>query len=150
MEHPWPAFGRARLYVSDRGRDFPGPHYRAAITSLGSWYEYSEAHTPWLKGSIERFFGTLEQTFFESLPGRTFPNLAERGDYDPASDAVVRLSTLAYLLHKWAADYHNVLPHSRKLATPLDLWNEGVALAPPAPSGPAPLSAAWFRPKYRT
>lgn len=121
LENPWPAFGRGHYYASDRGADFLSPRYRSAIVSLGAMYEHCERRTPWLKGGIERFFLTLEQTFFEVMPGRTFSSLSVRGDYKPEKDAVVRFSTLVYLLHKWAADYHNVIPNMRKLARPLDL-----------------------------
>lgn len=131
LVNPWPAFGRAHYYVSDRGADFLSPRYRAAVTSLGALYEYCERRTPWLKGSIERFFLTLEQTFFEAMPGRTFASLAKRGDYNPVKDAVVRFSTLIYLLHKWAADFHNIFPNKRKQARPLDLWIDGTSLVPP-------------------
>lgn len=131
LENPWPAHGRGVLYVSDRGADFTSLRYRTAITSLGAKYEYCERRTPWLKGSVERFFLTLEQTFFEAMPGRIFSSLAKRGDYDPVKQAVIRFSTLIFLLHKWAADYHNVEKNSRKKASPLELWNEGIGMAPP-------------------
>jgi len=131
IENPWPSFGRAHYYESDRGADFRSPRYRAAILSLGALYEYCERRTPWLKGSIERFFLTLEQNFFEAMRGRTFASLEKRGDYNPAKDAVVRFSTLIYLLHKWAADFHNIFPNKRKQAKPIDLWSEGIGMAPP-------------------
>lgn len=131
IENPWPAFGRGHYYTSDRGADFLSPRYRNAIMSLGAFYEYCQVRTPWLKGSVERFFLTMEQTFFEAMPGRTFSSLAKRGDYNPAKDCVIRFSTLIYLLHKWVADYHNVFPNARKQARPLDLWMDGIELAPP-------------------
>lgn len=131
IENPWPAFGRGNYYVSDRGADFLSPRYASAIVSMGALYERCERRTPWLKGSIERFFLTLEQTFFEAMRGRTFASLEKRGDYNPVKDAVLRFSTLIYLLHKWAADFHNVFPNKRKQARPLDLWRDGICLAPP-------------------
>lgn len=131
IENPWPAFGRGHYYVSDRGADFLSPRYASAIVSMGALYERCERRTPWLKGSIERFFLTLEQTFFEAMPGRTFASLEKRGNYNPVKDAVVRFSTLIYLLHKWAADFHNVFPNKRKQAKPLDLWTDGIGMAPP-------------------
>lgn len=131
IENPWPAFGLGVVYCSDRGADFMSQQYLRAILDLGASYEYCERRTPWLKGSIERFFGTLESTFFETMPGKTFNSLANRKDYDPREHAVIRFSTLIYLIHKWAADYHNVTPHSRKMASPLELWNEGIEIAPP-------------------
>lgn len=131
LQNAWPAFGRGLLYASDRGPDFTCLRYRAAITALGSMYEHCERRTPWLKGSVERFFLTLEQTFFEAIPGRTFANLNQRFDYNPVEHAVIRFSALTYLLHKWAVDYHNIIPNSRNGASPLELWNEGIANAPP-------------------
>lgn len=131
LQNPWPSHGRGALYVSDRGADFKSLRYRVAIASLGAKYEHCERRTPWLKSSIERFFRTVEQTFFECMPGKTFACLQERGSYDSVKQAVVRFSTLIYLFHKWAADYHNVLPHSRTHVTPLELWNEGIGIAPP-------------------
>lgn len=131
LEHPWPAFGRGHYYVSDRGADFLSPRYASAIISMGALYERCERRTPWLKGSIERFFLTLEQTFFEAMRGRTFASLEKRGDYNPVKDSVVRFSTLIYLLHKWAADFHNIFPNKRKQAKPIDLWMDGIGMAPP-------------------
>lgn len=131
IENPWPAFGRAVYYESDRGGDFNSPRYRNAIKSLGSHWEYCERRTPWLKGSIERFFLTLEQTFFESMPGRTYACLEKRGDYDPVKDAVIRFSSLIYLLHKWAADFHNIAVNLRNQANSLELWQAGIETAPP-------------------
>jgi len=129
--NPWPAFGVGVYYVSDRGGDFLSPRYRNAIKALGAFWEYCERRTPWLKGSIERFFLTLEQTFFESMPGRTYASLEKRGDYNPVSDAVIRFSTLIYLLHKWAADFHNVQTNKRNQASSLEIWQTGIERAPP-------------------
>lgn len=131
IENPWPAFGRAVYYASDRGADFICQNYRNAIKALGSFWEHCERRTPWLKGSIERFFLTLEQTFFESMPGRTFASLEKRGEYDSVNQAVVRFSTLIYLLHKWAADFHNIQTNVRNQAAPLELWQSGIEIAPP-------------------
>ncbi len=131
LENDWPAFGLGAEYVSDRGGDFVSLQYRIAVTSLGANYGYNKKKTPWLKGSIERFFRTLEQTFFEAMPGRTFSSLKERRDYKPADDAVIRFSTFIYLMHKWCVDYHNVTLNLRKQKTSLQLWNEGIQIAPP-------------------
>jgi putative transposase len=127
----WPAFGLGANYVSDRGGDFVSLQYQMAITSLGAQYSYNQRRTPWLKGSIERFFRTLDQTFFEAMPGKTFSCLKERKDYDPKKDSVVRFSTFIYLLHKWCVNFHNVTTNERKQKTPLQLWNESIQIAPP-------------------
>lgn len=132
IENPWLSSGLAATYVSDRGSDYRSLRYRMAIRSLGAEYQYCEVRTPWHKASIERFFGTVETTFLESLPGKTFRCLANRMDYDSSGTAMIRFSVLVYLLHKWAADFHNVFPNSRSGARPIDLWNEGIITAPPS------------------
>jgi putative transposase len=131
IENDWPSFGRGLRYVSDRGLEFLSPQYKRAILSLGAMYELCPPRTPWLKASIERFFGTLEATLFESMPGKTFARYQLRDGYDPKKHTVIRFSVLVYLMHKWAMDYHNVMPNSRKKASPLEIWQEGVQLAPP-------------------
>lgn len=131
IENPWPSFGLGATYLSDRGSDFTTRRYQLIIRELGADYEYCQKRTPWLKGSIERFFLTVEQTFFETIPGKTFANLQLRGDYKSEKDAVIRFSTLVYLLHKWAADFHNIFPNVRSQARPLDLWMDGIGVAPP-------------------
>jgi putative transposase len=130
LENPWP-FGRAACYASDRGADFRSSRYRSAILDLGASFELEPARTPWAKGSVERYFETLEQSLFETMPGKTFARFDLRGDYKPEKDAVVRFSTLIYLLHKWAVDHHNVLPAKRTDARPIDLWMDAIGDVPP-------------------
>ncbi|WP_083384159.1 DDE-type integrase/transposase/recombinase [Cupriavidus sp. USMAHM13] len=123
IRNPWSTWGSCASYRVDRGGDLLSESARIAMVELGARYVYAPARHPWAKGSIERFFGTLELTLLDDLPGRTFRNFWERGEYDPRQTAVVRFSTLIYLMHKWIADYVHVQPHSRKLRSPLDIWN---------------------------
>lgn len=129
--NPWPCYGLGNYYASDRGRDFISFKYINAVLTLGANFEHCEKRKGWLKGGIERFFNTLETTFFDAMPGKTFPSLEKRGEYDPKEQAVIRFTTLTFLLYKWAADFHNVAENSRKFNRPIDLWNEGVAKVPP-------------------
>lgn len=128
IENPWLSSGLAATYVSDRGSDYRSLRYRMAIRSLGAEYQYCEVRTPWHKASIERFFGTVETTFLESLPGKTFRCLANRMDYDSSGTAVIRFSVLVYLLHKWAADFHNVFPTVDPVLVQLIYGTKGLLL----------------------
>ncbi len=132
LENPWPAHGVGATYVSDHGVEFMSPRYRMAITSLGAEYLYCGVKTPWHKAPVERFFETLESSFLEAVPGKTFRSLKDRKDYDPRRHAVVRFSTLVYLLHKWCVDAHNAKPNRSLCCSPLDKWIEGTRDSPPA------------------
>lgn len=131
LEHECVAFGQADTYVSDRGSDFLSPRYRYAIHQLHSEYEYSERRTPWHKPNIERLFLTLHRDLLETAPGKVFPGMSYSKDYNPQKQAVVRFSTLIYLLVKWAVDYHPFVKGRGKGACPYDLWMDEIADAPP-------------------
>jgi putative transposase len=50
-----------------------------------------------------------------------------RSDYDPAKHAVVTLSTLRLIIHKWIADYYHQKPHrSLDNQTPAIVWASSV------------------------
>jgi putative transposase len=131
LEHECVAFGQADTYVSDRGSDFLSPRYRYAIHQLHSEYEYSERRTPWHKPNIERLFLTLHRDLLETAPGKVFPGMPYNKDYNPQTQAVVRFSTLIYLIVKWAVDYHPFAKSRGKGARPYDLWMDEIADAPP-------------------
>ncbi len=130
LEHPWIAFGPGLTYVSDRGLDFLSDRYRLAIFRLGGDVLYCESHTPWHKPHIERFFLSLNADLLETVPGQVFKGLPYSKDYNPKEDAVVRFSTLCYLLVKWAVDYQPFTPNRTNLARPIDLWRDGIGEAP--------------------
>lgn len=132
LEHSWVAFGRGTTYVSDRGRDFLSERYGYAIRQLGAYYTYCESRTPWHKPNIERVFLSMYSDLIETMPGKVFKGMPYSRDYNPMDDAVVRFSTLTYLLVKWAVDHHPYVPNRPKQARPIDLWMDGIAEAPPS------------------
>lgn len=135
IRSPWPS-GFGLTYVSDRGADFLSPRYRLALREMGSDVIYCAARRPWHKGAIERFIGHTNRHLIESMPGKTFPFRRAPVGYDARKQAVVRFSTLVYLVHKWIAEVYHHQPHSRKLASPLERWNNSIAdMPPPAPPG---------------
>lgn len=130
LDHEWIAFGPGLLYVTDNGPDFRSPQYRRAILELGSYYSYCEVRTPWHKPFIERLFRSLYSELLESRPGQVFRGLSYNKDYNPQEDAVVRFSSLVFLLLKWAVDYHPYKPIRRKQARPIDLWTDLIGDVP--------------------
>lgn len=130
LENRWIAFGPAGTYVSDRGSDFLSEHYRYAIRCLNADYSYCETRTPWHKPHIERTFLSLHSDLLEALPGEVFKGVSYNRDYNPKEDAVVRFSTLIYLLVKWAVDYHPFRTINARGARAIDLWMDGIGDSP--------------------
>jgi transposase InsO family protein len=137
IKNDWPLAGPATVYVTDNGTDFQSIAFKRGIAELGSIQEFCAVRTPWHKASVESFFKDFNQTLLESLPGKTFSNVLKRYDYQPERDAVVRFSVFVELLYKWAIDYHNQRPHSRKHLSPYQQWVDGMKDLPlPLPPNP--------------
>jgi len=87
---------------------------------------YAPRKTPWFKGKIERFFGTLNEGVAHGTPGTTFNNIFEKGDYDPAKHAIVTFSTLKKVVRKWLADVYHQKPHRTLGISPVEMWNSSI------------------------
>jgi putative transposase len=80
---------------------------------------------PQMKGAVERIFRTLAKDLIHHLPGTTFSNPKERGDYPSEKHAAIDMQTLVHLLVKWIVDVYHIKPH-RGLGgkAPLEVWRE--------------------------
>ena len=89
----WPAHGVMRELVLDNGPEFHSDSLEQVCLFNGIEMHYAPRKTPWFKGKIERFFGTLNEGVAHGTPGTSFNNILEKGDYDPAKHAIVTFST---------------------------------------------------------
>lgn len=120
----WPAFGIPHLIATDNGMDLHSEAFQSSCLEMGIQILYCPAGRPETKGSIERFFRTLNQGLIHSLPGTVFTGIDERGDY-PAEDlACIDMETLVHLITKWIVDIYNVSYHRGIGTTPLLKWME--------------------------
>ena len=111
IKSEWPAHGRMRDLVVDGALEFHGTSLEQSCNSLGVNLVISARRTPWFKGKIERFLGTLNRAVTEGVPGTTFRSIAEKGDYDSARHACITLSTLKKNIMQWIADDYHQRPH---------------------------------------
>lgn len=122
IENDWPVFGIPDLLALDNGMDLHADALKKACLELGIQILYCPAATPQMKGSIERFFRTINQALIHKLPGTTFSNIGERGDYPSEDLAAIDMETLVHLIIKWIVDVYNVSPHRGINDTPLNKW----------------------------
>lgn len=126
IKNDWPVFGIPDLLALDNGMDLHSEALKKACLELGIQILYCPAATPEMKGSIERFFRTINQGLIHKLPGSTFSNIGERGDYPAEELAAIDMETLVHLVIKWIVDVYNVTPHRGIADTPLNKWTESV------------------------
>lgn len=125
---PWPARGLPTAVAVDNGMDLHAKDLEEPALELGIELYYMGAGYPELKAAIERVIGTINRTFIHKLPGTTFSNVQERGDYPSEQLAVLDIETLTHVLLKWIVDIYHKTPHrGLKGRTPLQVWTEGEA-----------------------
>src|SRR5688572_17558081 len=139
------------MIVVDNG---PAQHSRALEDSslqLGFVIQYCPVKQPWFKGTVERYFETQNSSFVHGIPGTTFSDILDRGDYDPATQAIVSLRTLLLICHKFVIDYYQNRVHRGINDVPARRWREGITkYPPPLPAHPEELKVLLGHTEQRT
>jgi putative transposase len=152
IENPWSAYGVMRELSMDNGVEFHSESLENACYTLGIETHYSARKTPWFKGKIERWMGSVNGAVAHGNPGTTFSNIFEKDEYDPLKHAVVKYSTLKKIVMKWIADVYHQKPH-RGLdgVPPAVMWDRSIRVEDiPIPDDPARLDAILGKSETRT
>ncbi|MDN3922555.1 Mu transposase C-terminal domain-containing protein [Roseateles violae] len=126
VQNDWDAHGVMRELSMDNGLEFHSNSLEEGCYSLGIEIHYSPRKSPWCKGKIERYLGTMNAEVAHIAPGTTFSNIFEKDDYDPAKHAVVRLSTLQHVARIWICDVYHQRPHRTLKVPPVQMWKSGI------------------------
>lgn len=130
-EHDYPVYGLFEKLCIDNGRDFKSRDLQNALAELGIIREEMPAETPWFKGSIERYFRSVNQQLLKGKPGHTFGNVIQLGDYDAQKDAVISLSAFLEIFHIFMVDIFPYSWHRGLEAIPMQRWQENRVLYQP-------------------
>lgn len=118
----WPVDGQFRLICMDNGPEFHGNAHKQFCADMHADMQYCPPGKPWYKAAVERFIGTLNHQLIHRLPGTTWSNPVERGDYPSEKLAFLTLHELRQLVFQWVVvKYHNTR-HSELGETPLQCW----------------------------
>lgn len=127
IRNTWDAHGVMEQLFVDNGLEFHSISLEKACFAFGVEIIYTPRKTPWFKGKIERFNRSINDGVSHGIAGTTFSNIFEKDDYDPSKHAVVTLSTLRLIIHKWIADYYHQKPHrSLDQQTPAVVWTSSI------------------------
>jgi putative transposase len=119
------------LLVVDNGREFYSRHFEDACLQLAVRVDHAPPRSGAYKGTVERWFGTHNTRLLHELPGTTFSDIFERGDYDPVKHAVISLDALLELVHVWVVDVYHQQVQRGLGDIPYRRWNEAAAEHPP-------------------
>ncbi|WP_406277094.1 DDE-type integrase/transposase/recombinase [Nocardia sp. NBC_00881] len=122
----WPMSGKPLELYLDNASEFKSEALRRGCEQHGIGIDYRLPGQPHYGGVVERLIGTMMRMAHE-LPGTTFSNTRERGDYDSDAKAVLTLAELQRWMALAVACYHGE-PHAGLGGrTPAGVWAEKVA-----------------------
>lgn len=101
----WPLHGKPGVLHTDNAKEFRSRELRQGCTAHGIELRYRPPGRPWYGGAIERVFGTFMRRVHE-LPGTTFSNVQERGEYPSQAKACLTLRELEDWLLNLIIAYH--------------------------------------------
>ena len=130
----WDCWGKPVKIKADNGREFWSDMLKEAC----SYYHIDQEFRPVLKpnygGHIERLLGTVLGEI-HALPGTTFSNTRERGEYDAEKEASFTLEGIEVWLTAYFLGVYHQREHSSIGMTPMQKWEEGLLIgsedAPP-------------------
>jgi putative transposase len=123
LRHEWPTEGIPKIVRCDNGREFRSRSLTSAAASLGFTVVYCPSRQPWMKGRVERIFGTISVQVLDLDAGKTFCNALKRGEYKSVKSARTTLSKLKQDLLQYIVDDYHVSYHDGLKGVPLEAWN---------------------------
>ena len=123
IDAPWPTAGLPEALHVDNGADFRSRAFERACRNHGIQIRWRPVGEPHFGGHIERLIGTTMGAV-HMLPGSTFSNPSDRGDYQSASVARMTLRELEkWIAWEIAGNYHQRV-HSALNRPPVAVWRE--------------------------
>ncbi|WP_210467773.1 Mu transposase C-terminal domain-containing protein [Vibrio crassostreae] len=134
VEGCWPCYGLPEHLIVDNGTEFNSSDFKIACKDLKIKVKKNPTKKPWLKGSVERYFRTINNRFLSRIPGKSFTNIFERKDYDPLKNAVIDNSLLQEMVHIWIVDVYQNGKNGLENNIPNLSWIDAVnSSIPPRP-----------------
>lgn len=132
----WHQCGRPMTVATDTGSAFVATASSERANDLGSGMEHAPVRCAELRGTDERFFGTMHRTLTPRLPGHTHSNPDQCGDYDPRANACLDDDDLIRILVCYIVDEYHRNPHGglggqMPISKWHDLEKEAKSLQPP-------------------
>ena len=123
VENPYPCYGVFEEIVFDNAFENHSDALHPLVDTWGGDIQFCPRRSPWFKAKIERFIRTFSEQLCQTLPGATFSNFLEKGDYDPVENAVIKWRDIERIAAIWICDVYHQRPHRTLQATPANAWS---------------------------
>lgn len=121
LEYPWPIFGLPDVLHADNAAEFHSGDLLRGCNEHHIKPTYRPPAEPRYGALIERFIGTTMGKV-HVLPGTTFSNVQQRGDYDSGAKAIMTLDDFDRWLALQIVEYHSTQHAGIDRFTPISRW----------------------------
>jgi putative transposase len=123
IEEEWPVAGLPNTLHVDNGADFRSRAFKRGCQDAGIAIEWRPPGEPQFGGHIERLIGT-QMGKLHLLPGTTFSNAKERGEYDSKRHSALTLRELErFVALDIVGSYHHSI-HCSLGRPPIAIWRD--------------------------
>jgi putative transposase len=125
IQTPWYCWGMPKTIHADNAKEFRGNMLKRACQEHSIDLQWRPVATPHWGGHIERLLGTF-LTEIHRLPGTTFSNPQQRGEYNSEKEAVFTLSEFEKWLTIYIVEIYHQKLHSAIKTTPARKYEDGI------------------------
>ena len=121
----WPLWGLPAKVHVDNAKEFRGNMLQKACEQYSIDIEWRPVARPNFGAHVERVLGTFSKEI-HALPGSTFANITEKGDYDSESKASLTLTEFENWLANYVVNVYHQKIHSMIGMTPIAKYKKGI------------------------
>ena len=121
----WPCWGLMKQIHADNAGEFRGHMLQRACREYGIDIEWRPVKKPHYGAHIERLLGTFSKEIHD-LPGATFANPGQRGEYDSEKNAAMTLAEFEKWLITYVVGVYHQRVHSSLKTSPTKQYERGI------------------------
>ncbi|MCD9006308.1 Mu transposase C-terminal domain-containing protein [Luteimonas sp. XNQY3] len=121
----WPMYGKPKKILVDNGKDFRSLALERGCDEHQIELAWRPVRTPHYGGHIERLIGTLMK-IAHLLPGTTFSNIRERGNYDSEGKASLTLEEFRQWMTQKVCRFYHQRNHRALGVPPIVAWERSL------------------------
>ena len=125
VEGEWKIWGIPKVIHMDNGAEFRSVNLQQACENFNITIEWRPVARPQFGAHIERLIGTSMQEV-HTLPGTTFSNIQQRGEYKSSKEAIMTHSEFEQWYCEYVINVYNKRIHSSIEMTPEKRYEIGV------------------------
>lgn len=126
----WPCFGLMETIVADNGKEFWSGNFEQSCEQLGVSLVYCPIRKPEYKSRVERFFGIMNTTLLDGLPGVVRKKDKAGEDYQALKEAKMTFNEFKRHFLKWLTEVYHKTPIGDNNSPPITYWQQSVQELP--------------------